>query len=72
MGLCCTIKPEVHIAKLVDMIGTKVQLLYIYMYIIYIYIYIFVCVFMRSSYPIGLKGVYCDVLPESVIKKWRP
>jgi len=28
--------------------------------------------FTRSSYPIGLTGVYCDLIPESVIQNWRP
>jgi len=52
-------KPEVYISKLVEKIGTKVQRLYKY-------------VFTRFSYPMGLTGVYCDLIPESVIQKWRP
>jgi len=44
-------KPEVPIYKLVDKIETKVQRLHIYKYM-----------FTRSSCPMGLNGVYCDLL----------
>jgi len=37
-------KPEVHLAKLVDKIGTKVQLLYIYVYNIYVCVCLCACV----------------------------
>jgi len=54
-------KREVPISKRVDKIGTKVQRLYIYKYM-----------FTRFNYPMGLTGVYYDLIPESVIQKWRP
>jgi len=51
-------KPEVPISKLVDKIRKKVQRL---------------CIRFRGPcYPIGLTGVYCDLIPESVFQKWRP
>jgi len=49
-------KPEVPISKLVEKIGTTVQRLYIHKYM-----------FTRSSYPMGLTGVYCDLIPENLI-----
>jgi len=52
-------KSEVLISKLVGKIGTKDQRLYI-------------CMFTRTSYPMRITGVNCDLIPESVIQNWRP